>query len=68
MVYHKGYIQWFNYRTNVLLIALQETLNQEVDYRTHALKIVKTILKWLVTQKLNFFVGFPPSVQDFSLF
>ena len=22
-------------------------------------------LKWLVTQKLNFFVGFPPSEQDF---
>ena len=22
-------------------------------------------LKWLVTQKLIFFVGFPPSVQDF---
>ena len=25
-------------------------------------------LKWLVTQKLNFFVGFPPSVQDFFVF
>ena len=23
------------------------------------------ILKWLVAQKLNFIVGFPPSVKDF---
>ena len=28
----------------------------------------KRTLKWLVTQKLNFFVGFPPSVQEFLRF
>ena len=51
-----------------IVIFLRKVCKQFNQAPTHLYRIlfkIKKSLKWLVTQKFNFFVGFPYSVQDF---
>ena len=41
--------------------------DMQSNYSSFLLRVSQRLLKWLVTQKLIFIVGFPPSVQDFFL-
>ena len=48
---------------NCVHYKLVSHVNEKASIEISAINVF--ILKWLITQKFDFIVGFPPSVQDF---